>query len=103
MAEHPVSQPPMPTMLTVAEVAAVLRVSERTVRREVKQGRIPHRTVGRQIRFERGAFLTWARGDTPPPTPTTLTSRPRRLPGRAKQARRRPEHGWIEGIGRRSG
>ena len=39
--------------LTAVEVAAVLRVSLRTVRRLLAQGHIPHIRVGRQVRIPR--------------------------------------------------
>lgn len=39
--------------LTCSEVAAVLRVSLRTVRRLIALGRIPHIRIGRQVRIPR--------------------------------------------------
>ena len=44
--------------LTCAEVAAVLRVSLRTVRRLITQGRIPSFRVGRQIRIPRNIWVS---------------------------------------------
>ena len=46
--------------LTVRELAGVLRVSERTVRRHVADGRIPHIRVGRQIRIPRAKLVEGA-------------------------------------------
>ena len=43
--------------LTCAEVAAVLRVSLRTVRRLIAAGRIPHIRVGKQLRVSRGELM----------------------------------------------
>lgn len=40
-------------MLTVAEVAKMLSVSERTVRNLCNRGEIPHITVGSQIRIDK--------------------------------------------------
>ena len=46
-----------PQFLTVAEVAALLRVSERTVRRHIGLGKIPHMRVGRQVRIPRAVQI----------------------------------------------
>lgn len=43
--------------MTVAEAAAELRVSERTVRRHLAEGRIPHIRVGKQIRILRAELM----------------------------------------------
>lgn len=46
--------------LTVAEAAAILRVSERTLRRHLAAGGIAHIRVGRQVRILRaGLFEGW--------------------------------------------
>lgn len=49
-------------VLTVVEVAALLRVSRDVVYEEVARGRIPHRRFGRLLRFHREEVLTYLRG-----------------------------------------
>ncbi len=44
-----------PEMLTVAEVAALLRVSEKSVREWVKSGRLPAIRIGKVIRIPRSS------------------------------------------------
>jgi len=46
-----------PDTLTVAEVAAVLRVHERSVQRWAREGRVASVRVGRSYRFLRGDVL----------------------------------------------
>ena len=50
---------PDPDILTVGEVARLLRVSVDTVRREAAKGLLPARRVGREWRFHRQALLKW--------------------------------------------
>ena len=46
--------------LTVAEAAAELRIAQRTVRRHLAEGRIPHIRVGKQIRIHKASlFKGW--------------------------------------------
>jgi excisionase family DNA binding protein len=45
--------------LTVAEVAAMLKVSPHTIRAWVKKGKIPVHKVGRQVRFHRPEVMDW--------------------------------------------
>ena len=45
----------LPRLLTLPEVAELLAVSERTVRRLG----IPHFKVGRQVRYDRGSVNRW--------------------------------------------
>jgi excisionase family DNA binding protein len=47
--------------LTVLEVATFLRVSDRMIYKHVAEGDMPSIRVGRLIRIERSAFLTWLR------------------------------------------
>ena len=49
----------MAELMTVAEVARYLRVTEKTVYRLLKKGRIPATKVGRQWRFERNSIDEW--------------------------------------------
>ena len=46
--------------LTVKEAAAVLRVSEKTIYRWVKESKIPNYRVNEQYRFNRAELLEWA-------------------------------------------
>ncbi len=54
---------PLPTqpdrLLTIAELADLLQLSERTIRRMVAAQRIPCLRVGRQIRFLPSDLLRW--------------------------------------------
>jgi excisionase family DNA binding protein len=46
-------------MLTVKEVAAMLRVSSQTLYKMLEQGEIPAVKVGSQWRFDREKLKTW--------------------------------------------
>jgi excisionase family DNA binding protein len=48
-------------LLTLAEVAALLRINERTIRRMVATRRLPCVRIGRQIRFTPEALSRWLR------------------------------------------
>lgn len=52
---------PLPKFLTVPEVAAPLRLSERTVYDMVSQRRIPFRKAGDRTLFDRDEILEWTR------------------------------------------
>jgi excisionase family DNA binding protein len=45
-------------LYTPKETAALLKISERTVRRWIAEGTLPARRYGRQLRIERDAVLT---------------------------------------------
>ena len=47
----------MRELLTLNETARLLRVTPETIRRYVRQGRIPAYHVGRGLRFDEGAVL----------------------------------------------
>jgi excisionase family DNA binding protein len=49
-------------ILTVGEVASYLRLSEATIYRMAKAGRIPGRRVGRSWRFSSQQIREWFRG-----------------------------------------
>jgi excisionase family DNA binding protein len=49
----------MDNLLTVKEVAALLRVSTQTLYKMLEQGGIPAVKVGSQWRFERGKVRAW--------------------------------------------
>ena len=56
-AVQPVSQPAKDgKLLTVAEVADLLRINKSTVYRMAKQGRLPATRVGRQWRFRKSVL-----------------------------------------------
>lgn len=46
-------------VLTAVDVASLLRVSPKTVKRMASDGRIPAQRVGRAWRFSRTAVLDW--------------------------------------------
>lgn len=48
------------SLMTMAEVARFLAVSERTVRRLVARGRLPCVRVGSQVRFSPAILARWA-------------------------------------------
>jgi excisionase family DNA binding protein len=52
----------MEDLLTIEETALYLRVSESTVRRMVKDGRIPATQIGRQWRIARAALEALVKG-----------------------------------------
>lgn len=50
----------MPEFMTIAEVASLLKLGERTVYQLARDGRIGGAAkVGNQWRFEKGALLEW--------------------------------------------
>jgi excisionase family DNA binding protein len=51
----------LPKFLTVPEVAALLRLSERTVYDLVSQRRIPFRKAGDRTLFDRDEILDWTK------------------------------------------
>ena len=54
-----------PEILTLSQAAEFLQVSERTILRMLKDGRIPGRQVGSQWRFDRAQLRDWVRGEEP--------------------------------------
>lgn len=52
-------QPASDEVLTADDVASLLRVSSKTVKRMAGDGRIPAQRVGRAWRFSRAAVLDW--------------------------------------------
>jgi excisionase family DNA binding protein len=46
----------LPQLLTVKEVAAVLRVTTRTVHRLIKSGQLPKLNIGRSVRVDASAL-----------------------------------------------
>jgi excisionase family DNA binding protein len=56
-----------PDILTLAQAASYLQVSERTILRMLKAGEMPGRQVGSQWRFDREQLRAWIRGHDPLP------------------------------------
>lgn len=54
----------MPELMTVEEVAAYLRVNEKTVYRLLKSGKIPATRVGHQWRFDKSSIESWLQRST---------------------------------------
>jgi len=54
-------------VLTTEEAAALLRLHPQTVRRLVRQGTLPGRKLGRDLRFSRRQLMAWVEGREPPP------------------------------------
>ena len=46
-------------VLDVEETARLLRVGRNTIYELVARGEIPHRRLGKQIRFSRAALMSW--------------------------------------------
>jgi excisionase family DNA binding protein len=49
----------MPEIMTVKEVAAILRISDQTVIRAIKSGKLKAKKVGKQYRITSGAVHEW--------------------------------------------
>ncbi len=56
-----ISSPHQDTVLTVPEVASFLKVSETTIYRLAKTGKLPARKVGGAWRFSQSAIQAWLR------------------------------------------
>ncbi len=52
----------LPSVLTVEEMARLLRVNRKTIYDAVRARTIPSARVGRLLRFNRDAVLQWLRG-----------------------------------------
>lgn len=52
---------PLPKLLTVPELALLLRVKEQAVYDMVSQRRIPYLKVGGRLRFDRDEIFRWMR------------------------------------------
>jgi excisionase family DNA binding protein len=80
-------------ILTIPEVAELLRVAEKTVYTLAQRGEIPAFKVGGQWRFSRGAIQAWidhrTRAGQQPGAETTSPSTSDEPAGAAKAKRRR--------------
>ena len=73
--------------MTVAEIAAVLKLNQQTIRNWIDQGRLPAVRIGRRVRIKRADFeqlLTTAAGPAtpaarPPPTPPSSSGTANRI------------------------
>jgi excisionase family DNA binding protein len=77
------SPPPERPVLSVAEAAELLGVSQWLVLQQVGRGAIPHKRVGRRILFPRAVFLAWLEStdsetSTRPEVPLRLAAGKRR-------------------------
>lgn len=57
--DHPTSEHDLPLVMTVEEVAELLRLSKETIYAEAQQGRLPARKIGRTWRFFRPAVIEY--------------------------------------------
>jgi excisionase family DNA binding protein len=51
MAPRPSHRPPLERLLSIAEVAELLQVSTKTIRRRIQDGRLPAHFIARQWRI----------------------------------------------------
>jgi excisionase family DNA binding protein len=49
----------LPQLLTLTEVATLLKLNERTIRRMISTRRLPCVRIGRQLRFDPEALSRW--------------------------------------------
>jgi len=59
MKRNQVSNDALPPLLTLPDLAAVLRIHERTIRRMVATRRMPCVRIGRTIRFDAADVARW--------------------------------------------
>lgn len=62
-----------PDVLTVAEAMALLRIGRDAIYAECARDRIPHRRIGRAIRFSRLALMRWLARDSEEATDGSAT------------------------------
>ncbi|MHB8308504.1 MAG: helix-turn-helix domain-containing protein [Candidatus Desulforudaceae bacterium] len=56
----------LPAIMTADQAAEFLGCSAWSVREYSRQGRIPHRRIGRKYIFSKDALLRWLRGELEP-------------------------------------
>ena len=62
-------------LLNVEEAAQYLRISVHTIAQYGREGRIPRRTIGRRVLFERGELDRWLlAGETTDQVPASTTA-----------------------------
>lgn len=62
------------SLLTAAEVAALLRVTKAWVYAETRRGALPHVRLGRYVRYRRAAVSAWVEEIERGPVPARRTS-----------------------------
>jgi excisionase family DNA binding protein len=67
------SDPPMEPLLTVSDVASLLRVSRATVYNWVSSGKIPYSRINSAVRFRANRLEAWLTEHERGPHPTTVT------------------------------
>ncbi len=72
----PPSTTPRQTWLTLAELAELLNITERHVRRLVAENRIPYTKVGGRIRFNLARVEDWLNQNSHEPDRTIWRGRP---------------------------
>ncbi len=65
-APPPVDPATLPEILTVKEAADLLRINPATMRKLIREGRIPHAVVGGQYRLNKTRLLAWVAGEAFP-------------------------------------
>ena len=58
--------PPDDDVLTLVEAQAFLKIGRSALYRAVARNQVPHRRIGKQIRFSRGALTAWLGRDLTP-------------------------------------
>jgi excisionase family DNA binding protein len=53
----------METLLTVAEVAAAMKLKEQTIRKMARKGELPCRKIGKVVRFSPSELCQWFGGN----------------------------------------
>jgi len=85
-------------ILVVAEVARLLRVSERTVQRLVAAEGIPFFRVGRSIRFLRSSVEVWLRAAEEQPQSEEVLAGPQAKRGRQGPSEEKHGRRWFEKL-----
>lgn len=52
----------LPDIVTVQELSEMLKISEATVRRAIKMGKLKYLKVGKDYRFEKEEVMKWLKG-----------------------------------------
>lgn len=61
--EDPDGAEPLDDVLTIPEAMRLLRIGRDALYAECARNRIPHRRIGRAIRFSRAALMRWLAGE----------------------------------------
>lgn len=52
----------MPDIMTLQELAEILKISESTIRRAIRLGKLNYSKIGKDYRFEKEEVLKWLKG-----------------------------------------